>query len=377
MKVKKIFVSTLPFLLFSILFILFALGMMMIFNTTAAEILDTSRDTPLHYTPMRHLLIALLSLISGFSLSLIEYRTLLQISPFLFFLSFLALCLVFVPGIGKSVNGSYRWLSLFGVSWQPSEFFQLILPLYTTYSLEKNEKILTSLRPFLSLLFWLSLPLIAILLEPNNSSVLILGMILLQLFFISGTRPLFWFLPLVLFVSMGMLTLSQFPYVSSRIEVFLHPEKDLRGRGHQPYQAKIAAGSGRLFGKGLGNSLQKFSYLPEAQNDYIAAIFAEEMGFWGIFFLIVLYMGLTYLGAFISHHAPHRSGLILGSSVTFFLSIQAFLNLAVVCGLFPSTGLNLPFFSQGGTNFLVNSMGVGILYSIHRERKRKSFFKSA
>jgi cell division protein FtsW len=150
----------------------------------------------------------------------------------------------------------------------------------------------------------------------------------------------------------------------------LNPELDLKGKGHQPYQAKIAAGSGQLLGRGPGNSLQKLSYLPEAQNDYIAAIYAEEFGFLGIVTLIVLYMIIAYVGFYIAHICQDRNGLYFATAITFLICFQAFMNLGVVSGLLPSTGLNLPFFSQGGTSLMANIAGLGLLLNIAYQRNR-------
>ncbi len=166
----------------------------------------------------------------------------------------------------------------------------------------------------------------------------------------------------------GSVSAYHLPYVTARLKVYLHPELDLKGKGHQPYQAKIAAGSGRLFGRGPGNSLQKLSYLPEAQNDYIAAIYAEEFGFIGISCLILLYMLIGYVGVYIAHHTEERSGFYLAAVITFLVCFQAFMNMGVVSGLLPSTGLNLPFFSQGGTSLMVNIMAIGLLLDIDRLR---------
>ena len=144
----------------------------------------------------------------------------------------------------------------------------------------------------------------------------------------------------------------------------MHPELDLKGRGHQPYQAKIAAGSGRLLGKGPGNGLQKLSYLPEAQNDYIAAIYAEEFGFVGMMALITLYLILASIGFYIAFQCGDRGGYYLASCAAFLISLQAFLNLGVVSGLLPSTGLNLPLFSQGGSSLMANIAGLSLLFSV-------------
>jgi len=161
------------------------------------------------------------------------------------------------------------------------------------------------------------------------------------------------------------------PHVSDRIHVYLHPESDLRGKGHQPHQAKIAAGSGELWGKGLGESLQKLEYLPEARSDYIAAIFAEECGFMGMLGLIFLYMLIGFCGFYIANSALDREGFYIASIFTFLLCFQAFLNLGVVSGLLPSKGTNLPFFSQGGSSLLANMMGVCVILNIGRHPMKR------
>ena len=144
----------------------------------------------------------------------------------------------------------------------------------------------------------------------------------------------------------------------------MNPEYDLRGKGHQPHQAKIAAGSGQMWGKGIGESLQKLEYLPEARSDYIAAIFAEECGFVGIMGLIFLYMLIGFCGFHIATSAQDIEGFYVASIFTFLICFQAFLNLGVVSGLLPSKGTNLPFFSQGGSSLLANMMAVSILLRV-------------
>src|SRR3984885_7415827 len=137
----------------------------------------------------------------------------------------------------------------------------------------------------------------------------------------------YWALPLMVLMIIGSISAYHLPYVTARLKVYLHPELDLKGKGHQPYQAKIAAGSGGLLGKGPGNSWQKLSYLPEAQNDYIAAIYAEEFGFVGILLLILFYMFLAYIGFGIALQASDAAAVYLAGVVTFLICFQAFLNL--------------------------------------------------
>jgi cell division protein FtsW len=202
--------------------------------------------------------------------------------------------------------------------------------------------------------------------EPNNGTAFVMFLSLIVLFFLMRIKAKYWAVPLVVIVLAGGVFASQMPYVKARMRVYLNPEADLLGRGHQPYQAKIATGSGKLIGKGPGKSLQKLSYLPEAQNDYIAAIFAEEFGFIGISLLIFLYSFLIYIGFSITSLAHDKTGFYLGGVLTFLIGFQAFLNLGVVSGLLPSTGLNLPLFSQGGSSLIANLTEIGLLASISK-----------
>lgn len=158
------------------------------------------------------------------------------------------------------------------------------------------------------------------------------------------------------------------PHVGDRINIYLHPELDLQGKGHQPYQAKIAAGSGGILGRGLGESLQKLDYLPYAYSDYIAAIFGEEFGFVGIALLIILYMLIGYFGFSIAAKAENLPAFYTVAILTYLICFQAFLNLGVVSGLLPSKGTNLPFFSQGGSSLLANFMVVCIILNISNRK---------
>jgi len=277
------------------------------------------------------------------------------------------LVLVYVPGIGSQLNGANRWLSIFGYSFQPSEFVKYLIPIYYIHEVLKEPKEV-SLKKFVKILTVISIPFLLILVEPDNGTAGIILVTLLALFLLTSVRWQYWVLPLLLFSVVGVAIASQMKHVSDRIRIYLHPETDLRGKGHQPYQAKIAAGSGRLLGKGAGQSLQKLDYLPEARSDYIAAIFAEEFGFLGMLFLIALYMVIGFFGFCIAFNAKDAEGFYLASIITFLICFQAFLNLGVVSGLLPSKGTNLPFFSQGGSSLLANLMGIFLCLNIERKK---------
>ncbi len=351
--------------------LLFSMGLVMIFDTTSAEVLHRFLDRNTHHALIKQLLYAIVGGIGAVGIWFIGYQNLIKLSgPLLIALTVL-LIVVFLPGIGSHINGAHRWINLFGNSLQPSEFVKFIIPLYYIQVISTRKQLL-DLRAFLILLAKLSVPLALILIEPDNGTVAIIFAALVILFILSRLKWVYWALPLCILCSLGILVASQMPHVSDRIKVYLNPEYDLRGKGHQPYQAKIAAGSGQLLGKGLGESLQKLEYLPEARSDYIAAIFAEEAGFIGMTGLIVLYMSVAFCGFSIAQRAKDSEGFYAAAIFTFLICFQAFLNLGVVSGLLPSKGTNLPFFSQGGSSLLANMLALCVILNIAKEKQHVS-----
>jgi len=335
----------------------------MVFNTTAAEVLDRSLTRSTHYALIKQILYALLGVFGAFGLWLLGYKSVIRLSGAFLVICSLMLVLVFVPGIGQQINGAHRWLSIFGHSFQPSEFVKYLIPIYYIHRFTARRQRLI-MREFLVLLAVLAVPIALILIEPDNGTVALIFAALVILFFLTRVRWIYWALPLAILCAGGAVVASRMPHVADRIEIYLHPELDLKGKGHQPYQAKIAAGSGGLTGRGLGQSLQKMDYLPEARSDYIAAIFAEEFGFIGISGLILLYGMVGFFGLSIAQRAPDKEGFYLVAILTFLISFQAFLNLGVVSGLLPSKGINLPFFSHGGSSLLANFMVVSLILNV-------------
>lgn len=351
------------FSLLLIVVLLFSFGLIMIFNTTSAEVLDRFLDRNTHHALIKQLLYALVGSIGAVGVWFIGYQNLMKLSGPLLIGATLLLILVFLPGMGQHINGAHRWINVFGNSFQPSEFVKFLIPLYFIYAISLQSDSL-DLRAFLFLLAKLSLPIGLILVEPDNGTVAILFVALVILFILSRIKWIYWALPLCILCTCGIIVASQMHHVSDRIKVYLNPEYDLKGKGHQPYQAKIAAGSGQLTGKGLGESLQKLEYLPEARSDYIAAIFAEETGFVGMVGLILAYMAIGFCGFSIAQRSKEREGFYTAAIFTFLICFQAFLNLGVVSGLLPSKGTNLPFFSQGGSSLLANIMALCVILNI-------------
>jgi cell division protein FtsW len=352
--------------------ILFAVGLIMIFNTTSAEVLDRFLDRSTHQALIKQLLYAAVGGIGAVGAWFIGYQNLLKMSGSLMVGATILLILVFLPGIGQQINGAHRWINLFGNSFQPSELVKFLIPLFYIQALLSRREGL-ALKPFLYLLAKISVPIALILIEPDNGTVAIIMATLVVLFLITRLKWIYWALPLLILCMLGGVVASQMPHVSDRIKVYMNPEYDLKGKGHQPHQAKIAAGSGRLWGKGIGESLQKLEYLPEARSDYIAAIFAEECGFIGMTGLILLYMVIGFSGFHIANQAKDAEGFYVASIFTFLICFQAFLNLGVVSGLLPSKGTNLPFFSQGGSSLLANMIAVAVVLNVSYQSTVKRY----
>lgn len=344
--------------------VIFLLGLWMIFSTTSAEVLDHALDKSLYQSALKQLGYAAVGLGLCYGSWRLGYERLIAYSPFILLALTLLLVLVLIPGVGREVNGSKRWISIFGLSFQPSEFAKYFIPAYFISQTQRMDLSAISLRSFLILSGKCCIPLVLVLIEPNNGTTGVMFLTLITVFFLMQVPFRFWALPLLAALLVGGVFAYHSSYVSARLKVYINPELDVKGKGHQPYQAKLAAGSGGFWGRGPGNSLQKMSYLPEAQNDYIAAIYAEEWGYLGILSLILLYMLFLSLALTLAASASTHSGLVWGGAITFLITFQGFMNMGVVSGLLPSTGLNLPFFSQGGTSLMANMMGLGILLSL-------------
>lgn len=350
--------------------LLFSIGLLMVFNTTSAEVLDRSLDISPHQGFLKQLFYAGIGTLLGLTAYLWNFKRMMKASPLLFWGCCLALALVIIPGVGTEINGAKRWLSLGQFSFQPSEFAKYIIPFYAIYWISTQKKEMNLWR-FLQLISQLAVPILLIFLEPDNGTVLIVVATLVILFWLTKIPYHYWAIPLLSISLVGGVVAYNMSYVRARIRVYLHPELDLKGKGHQPHQSKIAAGSGGAFGRGLGESLQKLNYLPEARSDYIGAIFAEEFGFVGIMALICVYMAFATAGFFIAAFCADTRGFYFATVITFLIVFQAFLNLGVVSGLLPSKGTTLPFFSQGGSSLIANIAAIFVLLNIANKKERK------
>lgn len=290
-----------------------------------------------------------------------------KISFPLLILTFVLLILVFVPGLGYEYGGAQRWISWGPISFQSAELAKLSLIIYLSAWLAKKKDqvrhVFQGLIPFLiiSLVFGF-----LIALQPDIGTLGIIILIGTVIYFLAGAR--ISHLLLVGGLSLGALfvLIKIAPYRLSRLIVYLHPEIDPQGIGYQINQALLAIGSGGLFGLGLGHSIQKWKYLPQPINDSIFAIIAEEIGFIGVTILIILFLLLALRGFKIAKNAPDGFSRLMAAGITFWLVIQAFVNMAAISALIPLTGLPLPFISYGGSALAISLIGIGILVNISK-----------
>lgn len=357
--------NSIDFTLLIVLLILLALGLTMVLSASSPKSLS-DYGTSYHFF-IRQLIFALAGLGLMMMISKIDYRFYQKFYKIAWILSVVLLVLVLL--IGKEVNESKRWIEITSsLSFQPSEIVKFLMIVFYAGILTRNRDELGN--------FWMGLvkhicmiaPIIVLLLlEPHFSvSIVILGTCCMMMI-MAGCK--FWqfaaaggAIGVPAIVAMVMMA----DYRLVRVTTFLDPWSDPQGAGWQVIQSLYAIGSGGLFGMGLGEGNQKYLYLSEPQNDFIFAILAEELGFVGCVFVIILFAILIWRGVLIAMKAPDMFGSLMAVGITSLIAIQVIINIAVVTSSMPVTGMPLPFFSYGGTSLLILLCEVGVLLNISR-----------
>lgn len=309
----------------------------------------------------------MIGLFTMFLISKINYKLYIKYSNKVFLTCLFLLILVLIPGVGQVRNGSRSWFGIGSLGIQPSEFMKLSLIIFVSKYLSNNTNEMRSIkRGVLPILFVTILCFGFIMLEPDLGTGVILLISIIGLLFISDA-PLSFFIKLAL---LGLLGLSSLiiaaPYRIKRITAFINPWEDPLGTGFQSIQSMYAIGPGGLFGMGLFNSIQKHFYLPEPQTDFIFSIISEEFGIFGILLVASLFIYIIYRCIKISLNTNDLFGKFLSFGITFQLSFQVLLNLCVVTGLVPVTGVTLPFLSYGGSSLIITMISIGIILNISR-----------
>jgi cell division protein FtsW len=285
-------------------------------------------------------------------------------------LAFAGLCLVLVPGIGSVVNGARRWIIVGGQGVQPSEFAKIAcVVLVATLIVRRPHEVLT-LPGFLRLVAIGILPAAAlIMLEPDLGTTLVLVTAVTAVVVAAGAPLRYLFGLLVAGVAAVLVLIAVEPYRLERLVTFLDPWKDQQGSGYQATQSLISIASGRVFGVGLGNSVQKFGFLPEQTTDMITGIIGEELGLAGLLVLLALYAALAWVCFRIALNCKDLFGKLLATGITGLIIGQACINVGAALGVLPLTGVPLPLVSLGGTSMLVVLAGLGIMLNISTNRR--------
>ncbi len=295
----------------------------------------------------------------------IKYTTLRKIAPWIFIISFIALFLVFIPGLGYGYNGAKRWVDIFGVSFQPIELLKISSIIFFSAWISKYQKRNEKTRfGIFSLGLLIGLCAIPLILQPDFDGIIILAIPLIAILFASNA-PL---KEMLIFGSIGVILLGgvglSIDHVRTRALSFLNSEEDSQGANFQVRQALIAVGSGEFFGKGYGQSIQKFKYLPEPAGDSIFAVYSEEMGFLGAVALILLYTFWALRGYKLAHLSKDNfAKYFIVGAVTLIIT-QSFINIASMLAIVPVVGMPLVFISQGGTALMINLCIVGIILNM-------------
>ena len=359
-----------------VVLLLLAMGIVMMFSASYA--IAMNEDKPGYYYALRQLIFGGIGLVMMTIMSFVDYHVWMKKGFAIAVYLGAVLLLILVMFIGTDLHtGCKRWLNLGFTTFQPSELAKFAVVILFSYLIDQNYDKMKQFIPG-TLIYFVLLGVIVglLMLEPHLSCSLLIVMIGVVLVFVGGARV--WHLGILLIIGAVLLTALVFylintkgvGYFSTRIETWLHPfdSEDTDGTW-QTRQSLIAIGSGGIFGLGLGESRQKYLYLPESENDFVFAIVCEELGLMGAITVILLFVLLVAQGFHIATHSKDRFGMLVAVGFTLQIALQAFINIAVVSGMAPNTGISLPFFSYGGTALIMQLMQMGIVLNISRSRQ--------
>lgn len=357
--------SPLLFLVFSLVFI----GLIFISISSLGEASSSIGDKFFYIKKQGFWLIV--GIICFYITSKINIKTIKKFSFIFYAISILSLILVLIPNLGNEALGARRWLNLGFTSIQPSEILKLTSIIYFPFLFSDPKN-----RNIKNLIFYLGLPFILIIIEPNLSTAILISAIVSSIYYISGGNvvPLFYIFCIILIVSVPLVFLS--PYRSARLKTFLDPQENTETSSYHSNQIILSLSSGGFFGKGFANSDQKYKFLPKISTDSILAVIGEEIGFIGIFSVLLIYLSLiNYLLKFSQIiEDPFQSLLVAGSAC--WIAYQSLINISAIAALIPLTGVPLPFISYGGSSLVTLFIVVGLVRNIEKNQKMLIYSKS-
>ncbi|MCE2990194.1 MAG: putative lipid II flippase FtsW [Nitrosomonadaceae bacterium] len=357
--------------------LMLAIGFVMVYSASIAmseaEKMTGYRST---YFMMRHAIYLTIGVVGALIVFQIPMQLWQRAAPLLFMAGGLLLVLVLIPGIGREVNGSRRWINLGFMTMQPSEVMKLLTVLYAAdYTVRKAAFMDDFKKGFLPMFSVMVFMAALLLRQPDFGALVVVTAIAMSILFLGGLNwRVFAGLLVLLAIAFTVLIISS-PYRLQRILGFMDPWADPFGKGYQLSHSLIAFGRGEWFGVGLGASVEKLFYLPEAHTDFLMAVIGEELGLIGVTVVLVLFATFIYRAFMVGREAMLREkyfAALVAQGIGIWLSVQAFINMGVNMGLLPTKGLTLPFLSFGGTGILVNCAAVAILLRIDYENRALS-----
>lgn len=349
---------------------LVAIGVIMVFSSSFAYALINMKDG--YYFLKRVSMWAVAGSLAMYICAKIPYWQWARFAKLILLISLALLIAVLIPGIGTEINGARRWIMIVGISIMPSEIAKFAVIVFVPMSIHKNkENIKTFSKGVVPYLFLIVGFFILIYLQPDFSTAFVVTVVIMSMIFVGGMK-MFHFVALIVtgLTSIGTmvayLLMSGRGHIARRINSFLDPWADPLVGGFQAIQSLLALGSGGLFGRGLGRSIQKQFYLPAPQNDFIFAIIGEELGFIGCVTILMLFVLLIWRGIRIAINAPNLVACLMATGIVTLITVQVIINVAVVTSSMPVTGMPLPFISFGGNALVVFMALAGVLLNISK-----------
>lgn len=363
-------------LFFSVVFLLF-FGLIMVYSASIA-IADNikAHSYEQYFFVLRQGIYVLIGSIVGLLVYQVKIETWQKLSLPLFLIGTISLIFVLLPGIGREINGAKRWMNLGIINLQPSEFMKILAVLYSADYITRKKDILNNFKlSFLPMLCVILFVGGLLLIEPDFGAFIVISFISFSILFLGGVK-LRGFLFLIVFAIIGfIIIIISSPYRLARVIGFLDPWQDPYGKGYQLSHSLIAFGRGEFFGVGLGRSVEKLFYLPEAHTDFLMAVIGEELGFIGVCIVICLFAIVIYKSFKIGDIAKKNNmdyASLVAKGIGLWFGFQCFINIGVNIGLLPTKGLTLPLMSFGGSSMLANLIAIAILFRIDYESRKSA-----
>ena len=349
-----------------IIFLISIFGISMLLSASTAYSIKYYGSST--YIFKKQLFFMLAGFIVMFLTSKIDYNFYKQIAYPLYILGLFLLILTYIPFIAHKIKGAHRWINLGLIKLQPSEFVKIFVIILLAYLIEKKQDIIDNFsKGFLPFIVIPGISMILILKQPDFGTFLIIGLVVFIMIFIAGTRISYILSVVLSAIPVIYFLIMSTPYRKMRFLAFLDPWKLYKTFGFQIAQSLISFGSGGFWGCGIGNSVQKLFYLPEAHTDYIFAIIAEELGFFGVLGVVGLFLALFFVCLKISLKIEDLFGKLLGLGFSFLIIIEVLINTGMCMGLLPPKGIALPFFSYGGSSLLSKYFMLGIMLNLAKK----------